>query len=92
MFLTEAKRGNFTIKYYRGVAQLGRALRSGRRSRKFESCHLDQKREEKSSLFLLSGVAQLGDVCERRRGRSERAKRSGSDLPIGELRATKTEA
>ena len=31
----------FTTKY-RGVAQLGRALRSGRRSRKFESCHLDQ--------------------------------------------------
>ena len=28
---------------YRGVAQLGRALRSGRRGRKFKSCHLDQK-------------------------------------------------
>ena len=27
----------------RGVAQLGRALRSGRRSRKFESCQLDHK-------------------------------------------------
>ena len=26
----------------RGVAQFGRALRSGRRGRKFESCHLDQ--------------------------------------------------
>ena len=26
---------------YRGVAQFGRALRSGRRSRRFESCHLD---------------------------------------------------
>ena len=26
---------------YRGVAQLGRALRSGRRGRKFESCHAD---------------------------------------------------
>ena len=25
-----------------GVAQFGRALRSGRRGRKFESCHLDQ--------------------------------------------------
>ena len=25
----------------RGVAQFGRALRSGRRGRKFESCHLD---------------------------------------------------
>lgn len=27
---------------YRDVAQFGRALRSGRRGRKFESCHLDQ--------------------------------------------------
>ena len=30
-------------KIQRGVAQFGRALRSGRRGRKFESCHLDQK-------------------------------------------------
>lgn len=29
----------------RGVAQLGRALRSGRRGRRFKSCHLDQKRK-----------------------------------------------
>lgn len=28
-------------KSHRGVAQFGRALRSGRRGRKFESCHLD---------------------------------------------------
>ena len=27
--------------------------------------------------------AQLGDVCERRRWRKKRTKRSGSDLPIG---------
>ena len=27
----------------RGVAQFGRALRSGRRGRKFESCRLDSK-------------------------------------------------
>ena len=27
---------------YRGVAQFGRALRSGRRGRRFESCRLDQ--------------------------------------------------
>ena len=26
---------------YRGVAQFGRALRSGRRGRRFKSCHLD---------------------------------------------------
>ena len=29
-------------------------------------------------------MAQLGDVCERRRWRRKRTKRSGSDLPIGE--------
>ena len=29
---------------YRGVAQLGRALRSGRRSRRFKSSHLDHER------------------------------------------------
>ena len=27
--------------YFRSVAQLGRALRSGRRGRKFKSCHSD---------------------------------------------------
>ena len=30
---------------YRGVAQFGRALRSGRRGRRFKSCHLDQNRK-----------------------------------------------
>ena len=30
---------------FRDVAQFGRALRSGRRGRKFESCHLDQKKK-----------------------------------------------
>ena len=37
------------------MAQFGRALRSGRRGRKFESCHLDQKRTEAlaSVLFCL---------------------------------------
>ena len=29
--------------FFRGVAQFGSALRSGRRGRRFESCHLDQK-------------------------------------------------
>ena len=28
---------------FRRVAQLGRALRSGRRGRRFESCHADDK-------------------------------------------------
>ena len=30
--------------HQRGVAQFGRALRSGRRGRKFESCHLDHRK------------------------------------------------
>ena len=40
----------------RGVAQFGRALRSGRRSRKFESCHLDHKNKKRglSSLFVFA--------------------------------------
>ena len=35
------------LNLYRGVAQLGRALRSGRRSRRFKSCHLDHPRKTK---------------------------------------------
>ncbi len=37
----------FSFKYitYRGVAQFGRALRSGRRGRRFKSCRLDQNRK-----------------------------------------------
>ena len=34
LFLTDSP-------FYRSVAQLGRALRSGRRGRKFKSCHSD---------------------------------------------------
>ena len=37
---------------FRGVAQLGRALRSGRRGRKFKSCHLDQKKR-----YQMKGVS-----------------------------------
>ncbi len=33
--------GNSGAVFFRGVAQFGRALRSGRRSRRFKSCHLD---------------------------------------------------
>lgn len=36
----------------RGVAQLGGALRSGRRGRWFESSHLDHLKKAKSSGFL----------------------------------------
>ena len=38
----------------RGVAQLGRVLRSGRRCRRFESCHLEKYKKSRSveRLFL----------------------------------------
>ena len=39
-------------KSHRGVAQLGRALRSGRRSRKFESCHLDHMKIIRTFSYL----------------------------------------
>ncbi len=55
----------FTIKY-RDVAQFGRALRSGRRSRRFESCHLDQKREHPTwgaPFFARDGAACLVIAC-----------------------------
>ena len=39
------------ITTFRGVAQLGRALRSGRRGRRFKSCHLDHKNSENHMVF-----------------------------------------
>ena len=36
---------------YRSVAQLGRALRSGRRGRRFESCHFDSLAGAPESFF-----------------------------------------
>ena len=49
---------------YRDVAQFGRALRSGRRGRRFESCHLDHEglellgpsKRERLIAWLQSGV------------------------------------
>lgn len=47
--------------WVRDVAQAGSALRSGRRGRKFESCHPDfQKRCEKR-LFFLFGLFLIFD-------------------------------
>lgn len=37
---------NIKCKINRGVAQFGRAPRSGRGGRKFKSCHLDQKKQD----------------------------------------------
>ena len=42
-----------TTKYYRGVAQLGRALGSGPRGRVFESPHSDQKTKRTARPFSL---------------------------------------
>ena len=38
----------------RGVAQFGRALRSGRRGRRFDSCHLDYDKRLSKTIVLLS--------------------------------------
>ena len=43
--------------YYRDVAQFGRALRSGRRGRRFKSCHPDHRATLVADIFR--GVAQL---------------------------------
>ena len=47
---------------YRDVAQFGRALRSGRRGRRFKSCHPDQKRQTNRIImrfvFLLPNVSR----------------------------------
>ena len=37
--------------FYRSVAQFGRALRSGRRGRRFKSCHSDFCMSEDKNLF-----------------------------------------
>ena len=42
--LTDSRNRGILYESHRGVAQFGRALRSGRRGRKFESCHLDHRK------------------------------------------------
>ena len=42
---------NIQYIYYRSVAQFGRALRSGRRGRRFKSCHSDFCMSEDKNLF-----------------------------------------
>ena len=43
--------------FFRGVAQFGSALRSGRRGRRFKSCHLDQKGGFYRLLFFCNQIA-----------------------------------
>lgn len=46
---------------YRGVAQFGRAPRSGRGGRKFKSCHLDQENPAVfGRIFLCKKMHQSG--------------------------------
>ena len=61
----------YSVNTFRGVAQFGRALRSGRRGRKFESCHLDQKgndnfRRRLSFPFVFSFIFIQFSVFEKR--------------------------
>ena len=46
---------------YRDVAQFGSALRSGRRGRRFESCHLDQQKSHPQSWVAFPLVVMFGD-------------------------------
>ncbi len=66
------KRGGIIIyvvyRSYRDVAQFGRALRSGRRGRRFKSCHPDQKRLTNRIImrfvFLLPNVSRNNTESE----------------------------
>ena len=53
---------------YRDVAQFGRALRSGRRGRRFQSCHPDQKRQTNRIImrfvFLLPNLSRNNTESE----------------------------
>ena len=48
---TNRKKCGILNESHRGVAQFGRALRSGRRGRKFESCHLDHRIRKRLPFF-----------------------------------------
>ncbi len=47
--------------FYRSVAQLGRALRSGRRGRRFESCHSDLKSLDFTGFERLRDYLEIGN-------------------------------
>ena len=54
-----------TFYSHRSVAQLGRALRSGRRGRRFESCHSDPRKQRKTGRcrrFCNARFSRMGKV------------------------------
>ena len=69
--------------YYRCVAQLGRALRSGRRGRRFKSCRIDSLAGAPETFkFLVSGLFQSNCFtiiyrCVAQLGRALRSGRRG---------------
>lgn len=50
----------FWFTKYRNVVQPGRTLRSGRRSRRFESSHSDQIKKESACLALFYLILKFG--------------------------------
>ena len=69
------------------VEERGRASKErekGIKNKEIKKC-LDKEGRMWYNVSVQKGKAQLGDVCDRRQWRRKRAKRSGSDLPIGEL-------
>ena len=67
--------------HFRGVAQLGRALRSGRRGRWFESSHLDHRKKGPQTRALFSMVKRLVS-------RDSRYESGEAESPFKELKKT----
>ena len=61
-------RDNKVLHKYRCVAQLGRALRSGRRGRRFKSCHPDHMNEARfSNIFIEKRASTCPQSLEKSR-------------------------
>ena len=74
---TNRKKCGILSESHRGVAQFGRALRSGRRGRKFESCHLDQLQKAELRFFVVQPFSLSGRFCEKQAFPKRRGENSG---------------
>ncbi len=76
----------FAAKQHRCVAQFGRALRSGRRGRKFKSCRIEKRKKGCRSASLFPFLDILQNLCQR--ALCPGAERSGAEEnPSGILRS-----
>ena len=74
---TNHKKCGILNESHRGVAQFGRALRSGRRGRKFESCHLDQLQKAELRFFVVQPFSLSGRFCEKQAFPKRRGENGG---------------